>query len=849
MGEPSRNHTLRTLGRLTLTDASGREEPSLSTRPRKLALLAWLAMRPERRATREQLVGVFWGDRDEGRARNSLSDAISHLRRVLGRDAIVAQGSDVALAGRARLGVDAVELVSGAARSNHALVVELYRGPFLDGFYIDDAPEFDAWRDRERARLARVFAKSAAVRCAELANDGAWDECRDVADRWLDVEPASAGAALMLLRAIAAPETYAAHAAVRSSYESLVARLDDELGIAPAPEVRAFAKEVAGRLSEAPDPPIVGTAAPVASVDESVIATVNSAAATPEAVGDPPRTHAWGPRAAVAAVAITVVAIGVAAARRPPRLDQHRVIVAAFQNQTGDNAFTPLGTIAADWVSRGLVDSHAVEVADPMLNARELASADPRSIGRRARAGIVVVGSYVRVGDSVAMSARLVDANTGRVLRTTEPAMAPVTRPVLAVGATRERVFGALAAEVDPLITTAARGSEQPPTYEAYLAWVDGLDRFARRDYAAAIAPLLHAAALDSTFVSPRIWAMAAYGNIGDPYHADSILRTLWPSRTRLGAVDRGLIEIWDGELRGDRAAEYVAAHEMLAGAPGSELSWFIAGLAALAANRPNEAASLLDRIPVGDSTVVWDVYGTELADALHIAGRHDEERRETLRRLRHVPGSMTALEDDGRALAALGDARGAADVATRILGSGRDPTVSPGSAAFDIGDELLVHGYAAEARLVFGRVIEWQRALPPKQANTRRGTLVLVGALTRYGDLERADSLSRSALARAPRDWQLLKWHGVIAALRGDAAEARRASESLANLRTPYLLGANTLARAEVAAVLEERAEATRLLRQAIAEGETPMVLHATPELVVLRGYAPYEELVKPAG
>src|SRR5881398_2145098 len=50
---------LRTFGRLALIDAAGAEGPSLSTRPRKLAVLAWLALRPGRRATRDRLIGVF----------------------------------------------------------------------------------------------------------------------------------------------------------------------------------------------------------------------------------------------------------------------------------------------------------------------------------------------------------------------------------------------------------------------------------------------------------------------------------------------------------------------------------------------------------------------------------------------------------------------------------------------------------------------------------------------------------------------------------------------------------------------------------------------------------------------
>src|SRR6185437_2733199 len=109
---------LRTLGRLALLDASGHEDPSLATRPRKLARLAWLALRPERRATRDRIIGVFWGERDEERARNSLSDAVSHLRRVLGRESIRRQGAAIVVVADAPLEVDARDLAAAAARGD-----------------------------------------------------------------------------------------------------------------------------------------------------------------------------------------------------------------------------------------------------------------------------------------------------------------------------------------------------------------------------------------------------------------------------------------------------------------------------------------------------------------------------------------------------------------------------------------------------------------------------------------------------------------------------------------------------------------------------------------------------------
>src|SRR5262249_56862255 len=118
---------------------------------------------------------------------------------------------------------------------------------------------------------------------------------------------------------------------------------------------------------------------------------------------------AAGPRhwTMAAAVAVTgaITLVG-AMARHSPRLDRRRVIVAAFQNRTGDPALRALGAVAADWVSRGLTETHAVEVADPLLAATDSVE-DPRAIGRRVRAGVVVLGSYARQGDSLEIVARL----------------------------------------------------------------------------------------------------------------------------------------------------------------------------------------------------------------------------------------------------------------------------------------------------------------------------------------------------------------------------------------------------------------------------------------------------------
>ncbi|HEX5076178.1 MAG TPA: hypothetical protein VFW03_23400, partial [Gemmatimonadaceae bacterium] len=122
--------TLVTLGRLTLLSPRGDESESLAKRRLKLALLAVLATskRPVSRAT---LAEMFWGEQEECRARHSLSDALSHLRRELGRLAIASQGAEVWVSPDAPLVLDAATFEDAVAARDLPRAAALYTGPFL----------------------------------------------------------------------------------------------------------------------------------------------------------------------------------------------------------------------------------------------------------------------------------------------------------------------------------------------------------------------------------------------------------------------------------------------------------------------------------------------------------------------------------------------------------------------------------------------------------------------------------------------------------------------------------------------------------------------------------------------
>ena len=253
---PPNSFRLITLGRLALITPLGAEEESLGKRRRKLALLAVLAL-SKQPLSRDFLVDMFWGDQDEERARHSLSDTLSHLRRVLGRDAIATRRTEVALDGEALLSVDAQEFAEAVAEREYETAVSLYRGQFLDGVHVGSSPRWEHFAERERGRLHTLFLQSCDKQCALLARTRRWDECAALAQRWLDAAPMSSDAALYQLNALKAPGTREADQQALNAYESLRRRLAREFDTAPEGVVVSLAHDIAGRLaaSAPPDAP------------------------------------------------------------------------------------------------------------------------------------------------------------------------------------------------------------------------------------------------------------------------------------------------------------------------------------------------------------------------------------------------------------------------------------------------------------------------------------------------------------------------------------------------------------------------------------------------------------------
>lgn len=270
---------LRVLGGFALEGPSG-ETLSPLPRRRAEATLAALAVCGDLGCSRERLVGLLWPESDETRARQGLRDALGAIRHALGPDAVSTGGDRVRL-DPAVVRSDVLAFSQALASGRDADAAHGYGGVLLDGFHVDDAPDFERWVDGERARLAREYGE-ALERLAEAAGQaGAWGEAAGWWARAEEHDPLNSHLALRHAEALVAAGDRANAIKVADAHAR---RLRDELGLSPdAAFVTAF-DEIRRGQGLGPRAP---AGARAAGVLPSAVARPAAAGAEPASVAVP----------------------------------------------------------------------------------------------------------------------------------------------------------------------------------------------------------------------------------------------------------------------------------------------------------------------------------------------------------------------------------------------------------------------------------------------------------------------------------------------------------------------------------------------------------------------------------
>jgi DNA-binding SARP family transcriptional activator/tetratricopeptide (TPR) repeat protein len=530
-----------------------------------------------------------------------------------------------------------------------------------------------------------------------------------------------------------------------------------------------------------------------------------------------------------------------------------RVLVAEFDNRTGTAALDPVGDMAADWVTQGLaqtgqvpvVDLRSARVAETVVRSGAGTEDRVRALARETGAGTVVWGAYYRIGDTLVVQTRISDATRGEVIRVLDPIRVPIDQPLRAIEQLSARTAGAFWLMYNRLGSGWVQSTRRPPTFEAYQSFLAGMDLHVQYRYEEALADYRQALAADSTYVQPLLWSALAYWSLGRYPEVDSVLRLAERSPDALGRFDRAMLANARGELRGDWLAARTAAEDMARIAPGSE-AWVIVGQEELKLNRPRHALAAFRRAePERGWLRGWEGYWGYVAECLHALGRYQEALDNAEQARRRFPRSVYQLYYEVRELAALGtvDSVRARLDESLILPAGLWPRGMVHRAA---ALELAAHGHPEEARRVVEdglRVTAADSAkATPAGLELRANLLLLAG---RWDEVE--------ALVRplALRDSTTPAWPGylgVVAAQRHDRAAADSIAHVLAERTYPYSYGTPDLWRARISARLGDRSQAVARLREAIVHGLAfDDRVHFDENLLALRGFPPFDEMLRP--
>jgi DNA-binding SARP family transcriptional activator len=231
----------------------GREGPLSGpvTQRHRLALLALLASADSGGRSRDKLLAILWPGKDARRAGNLLRQAVHYVRKAAGPEAIGSSGGSLVLDPES-LPSDLRAFREAAAARRWRDAVELYRGPFLDGFHLPGSHEFDRWAEKERLLLAERNLRALETLAESAEGAARWNGAVRWWTRRTLAEPTNSRVVARLMDAMAAAGNLPGALAQARRHRKVLER---DLGIPLPEEIRARVEELTGgRRGRIPSP-------------------------------------------------------------------------------------------------------------------------------------------------------------------------------------------------------------------------------------------------------------------------------------------------------------------------------------------------------------------------------------------------------------------------------------------------------------------------------------------------------------------------------------------------------------------------------------------------------------------
>jgi serine/threonine-protein kinase len=408
---------LQLLGSLDLELSDGTAATAVLSQPKRVAILAFLAAaQPRGFHRRDELLALFWPERDTRQARNALRQAIHFLHSSLGDGVLVGRGGEeIGLdPGRLECDVWGFEQALEEGRTREAL--QFYRGMLLEVFHLPERG-FEQWLGERREELRRA-AVEAALNCGNDALDKKqWADAVEIFRNALQWSPYDETVLRDLLQALWRSGD---RPAALQEYQTFAKRLREELELDPSNETELFLRDLRanGVPDSAPTRPKAGSdllassaAATTKFADSTGLEESRSYRHPSRALNR--RSPRWLRHFVAGAAVLGVIVVGgltlQGTGERTPRL-----AVLPLQNVSSDPENVYMAAGLHEDILTDLSKIGGLEVIGRTSVRRyEDAQQSTTEIADELDADMIVEGSVQRDGDRVRVSVQLIDGASG----------------------------------------------------------------------------------------------------------------------------------------------------------------------------------------------------------------------------------------------------------------------------------------------------------------------------------------------------------------------------------------------------------------------------------------------------
>jgi len=334
----------------------------------------------------------------------------------------------------------------------------------------------------------------------------------------------------------------------------------------------------------------------------------------------------------------------------PGLVSKRSVAVMYFENLSDDLSLNWMQKGIGELLNAGLSRSHEIRVLDSQrlfdilrdMGKEGEGRIDRKSaseVAKRAEVGTMVLGNIIKVGSTIRVQSRIVDAKTGEILHAGH-----------ADGESDEDIFSIVASLTDDIqeyFEVRVEGERidevwlkdiMTKSVEAYRYFIEGREHLFQSEWQEARHLYEKAVKLDPDFAVAYVDLAAANWNLEDYPAMNEAYKNSLRLRNKVSVKERLWIDIFGATTAGENESAIPLLLEFLKYDPGNKLSRYLLGRSYFFSGQTEEAIDVWKDLADGKWNWVWVYY--YLGDAYLRAGKFSEAMEAYKRGLEVSPES-----------------------------------------------------------------------------------------------------------------------------------------------------------------------------------------------------------------